>query len=206
MESTMFASEVFNFKMYNNTSLSYTDYRNLVDKLVLKSKTTGSDQTENRIHFTKLNVERMNRLDKTIRIEKEQTDFLENVHQLNWIVISEAWCGDCAQILPVLNKMTEVSNGKINLRIVLRDENPELMDLFLTNNTRSVPKLIILSPSGMEIINTWGPRPAPATKIARNWNNNIDKQSWNDYQKELHLWYSKDKGQTTIKEIIDVLK
>ncbi len=206
MKSTMFAREVLNHKMYNHSDLSYIEYRNLIEKLVLKSKTTGSDQTENRIHFTKLNLERMNRLDKTIKLDNDTISFLEKVDQISWIVISEAWCGDCAQVLPILNKMALASKGSINLRIVLRDENPELMNLFLTNSARSVPKLIMLNSSGMEVMATWGPRPYPASIIAADWKNNISKISWSDFQKELHLWYSKDKGQTTIQEIKDLLR
>ena len=205
MNSSTLASEVLNFKMYYPTSLSYADYRELIDKLLLKSKTTGSDQTENRVQFTRLNVERMKRLDKTIKIDNDTSDLLQKIDPLTWVVISEAWCGDCAQILPVLNKMVYASNNRINMRIVLRDENPELMNQFLTNHTRSVPKLIILKTSSQDIVTTWGPRPYEASKIASHWKNNMYSIEWTDFQKELHLWYAKDKGKSTIKEIANLL-
>ena len=69
------------------------------------------------------------------------------------MVISEGWCGDAAQILPVINKMALVSN-KIEFRIVLRDENPALMDAFLTNGGKAIPKVIMIDNESGEVINT----------------------------------------------------
>ena len=56
-------------------------------------------------------------------------------------------CGDAAHVLPVLNKFAE-NDTTITLSILLRDDNEELMDRFLTNGTRSIPKLIILNADG----------------------------------------------------------
>ncbi|HMG14736.1 MAG TPA: hypothetical protein VK590_04780, partial [Saprospiraceae bacterium] len=63
-----------------------------------------------------------------------------------------------------------------------------------------------LDSSGLEVLTTWGPRPFPASEIAWDWKNNMDKISWIDFQNRLHLWYAKDKGKTTIKEITDLLR
>ena len=59
------------------------------------------------------------------------------------LVLAEGWCGDAAQILPVINKIAEYSS-LIDLKVVCRDENPELMDQFLTNGSKSIPKVIII--------------------------------------------------------------
>ena len=86
----------------------------------------------------------MNRLDKTMKISEENSVKLKSLErEYIWLVISEGWCGDAAQLLPIVNKMA-IESGKIELSIVLRDENDALMNLFLTNNSKSIPIVIIV--------------------------------------------------------------
>ena len=197
---------VLDLKSYLDKGLTYTQYLQLTEKLIVKGKTTGDDQTIHRINFTKLNAERMKRIDKTALLSIDMINLLSKVKPVTWLVIAEAWCGDCAQILPYLNKMAIESGGRIKLVVTLRDENQELMNVFLTNGTRSVPKLIMLDPETNEVINTWGPRPLPAAKIASHWKANSILIPWNDFEKELHLWYSKDKGISVIAEVSALLR
>ena len=146
-------------------SIAYNEYRDLVSKLSNQAKTSGKEQLEHLINFTKLNDARMHRLDKTLQTTSACKTFLENIKsEYIWLVLTESWCGDAAQILPVLNKMRQESDT-IDLRIVFRDENDALMDLFLTNNTRSVPKLIILDKNTLEVKADFGPRPAGAKQL-----------------------------------------
>ncbi|MES2747216.1 MAG: thioredoxin family protein [Bacteroidota bacterium] len=185
-------------------SYSYSEYRNLVTSLVKAGKVTGHEQTEALVHYTELNEARSNRLDKTIQVVDEVKQALESLKKdYVWLVISEGWCGDAAQILPVINKMAEVSN-KIDFRIVLRDDNPDVMDLFLTNGTKSIPILIIIDAASWEVISHFGPRPQEA------------KQLILDYKKEhgvvdetakiaLQKWYLTDKGISTQKEIMNLM-
>ena len=126
-------------------SHSYAEYRKLISDLLLEGKSTGNEQSEDLTHYSTLNETRMNRLDKTIKITEENLLNLKNlIGEYIWIVISEGWCGDAAQLLPIMNKMAEES-GKIDFRIVLRDENEELMDLYLTNKNKSIPILIVVN-------------------------------------------------------------
>ena len=114
-------------------SHSYPEYRKLVSDLLLEEKSTGNEQSEDLTHYSTLNETRMNRLEKTMKITEENSLKLKSLKgEYIWLVISEGWCGDAAQILPILDKMAEES-GKIDLKIVLRDENEDLMNLFLTN-------------------------------------------------------------------------
>ena len=186
-------------------SLSYQEYRNHVTKLANENKTTGNEQREDLIHYTQLNEVRLNRLDKTIQVIDEAKSFLENLNkEYIWLVISESWCGDAAQILPVINKMTEISN-KINFRIVLRDENEELMNLFLTNGTKSIPKLIIIAKETNEVIADFGPRPIGAKQLISNYKAThgiVDETA----KIELQKWYLADKGISTQKEIIALVE
>lgn len=188
-----------------SNSLSYTEYRNLVAKFAEEGKTTGKIPTEDYIVFTKLNEARMHRLDKTMQVTDETKSFLENLKkEYTWIVIAESWCGDAAQILPVINKMASVSD-KINLRIVLRDDNEELMNQFLTNGTKSIPKLIIVDKESNDVIADFGPRPIGAKQLILDYKAEhgvVDETA----KIELQKWYLQDKGISTQNEIIELMK
>ena len=186
-----------------SNSLSYQEYRNLVTTLFTNGRVTGLEQLESLLHYTKLNEARMNRLDKTMKVVDDVKLKLINLDKkYTWLVISESWCGDAAQILPILNKMSEVTDN-VNLRIVLRDENSDLMNQFLTNGSKSIPIVIILE-ENLKIINTFGPRPNAARKIVEEYklkNGSIDET----LKIELQKWYLADKGTSTQKEIVELM-
>ena len=124
------------------TSYSYQEYRKLVSDLVAEGKSTGPNQTEDLTHFSMLNVKRMDRLDKKIELSEDTIIRLQKLDKKQlWLVLTEGWCGDAAQNLPVIEKMAKQSSH-IELRLILRDENPEVMNLFLTNGAQAIPKLI----------------------------------------------------------------
>ncbi len=184
-------------------SFSYKEYREYVSKLISEGKSTGHTQTEDLLHYSELNETRLKRLDKTIKVTSDieaQIKRLSKKH--TWLVISEGWCGDAAQILPIINKMAEVSDF-INLKIVLRDDNDELMSQFLTNGGKAIPKLIILNENN-NVIADWGPRPEPARKLIADYkvaNGVVDEP----VKIELQKWYLHDKGITTQNEIMDLM-
>lgn len=186
-------------------SFSYQEYRDFVTDLAKEDKTTGNEQREDLIHYTQLNEARLHRLDKTIQVVDEAKLFLQQLStEYIWLVISESWCGDAAQILPVINKMAEVSD-KIDLKIVLRDDNEELMSLFLTNGTKSIPKLIIIDKETNEVINDFGPRPSGAKQLILDYKAEhgiVDETA----KIELQKWYLQDKGISTQKEIVALMK
>src|SRR6056300_75582 len=143
---------------------TYQAYKDLVKTLLLEGKSTGPNQSEDLTNYSLLNDKRMKRLDKTIKTLDDTKQFLKTIKSpQTWLVLTEGWCGDAAQNLPVIHRMAEV-NSNINLQLVLRDENLELMDLFLTNRGRSIPKLIALD-KDLNILFTWGPRPQTATNM-----------------------------------------
>lgn len=186
-------------------SFSYDEYRAFVSDLAKQNKTTGHEQREDLINYTQLNEARLHRLDKTIYIIDEVKSVLENISEKYiWLVLTESWCGDAAQILPIIHKMAEVSD-KIDLRIVLRDDNEDLMNLFLTNGTKSIPKLIIIDKETNEVINDFGPRPIGAKQLILDYKAEhgvIDETA----KIELQKWYLHDKGISTQKEIVALLK
>ena len=187
-------------------SHSYSEYRKLVSDLLFDGKSTGNEQSEYLTHYSSLNETRMNRLDKTMRIPDENILKIKNLKKgYLWLVISEGWCGDAAQILPILNQMTIVSEDKIEMKIVLRDENEELMKLFLTNKKKAIPKLIIIDRETGSVLDSWGPRPKGATDLVNDYKKKfgvIDEK----VKTELQLWYLKDKGLSTQEEVINLMQ
>ncbi|MBC8883845.1 thioredoxin family protein [Flavobacterium piscinae] len=186
-------------------SYSYFTYREHVANLLKEGKSTGNEQSESLTKYSELNEVRMNRLEKTIQITERVAQSLENL-QANyiWIVISEGWCGDAAQLLPIIHKMAELSE-KIDLRIVLRDENEALMNQFLTNGGKAIPKLLILDAETLTVLSDWGPRPEGAKNLILDYKTRhgvVDETA----KTELQKWYLHDKGISTQKEIIALVE
>jgi hypothetical protein len=143
---------------------SYESYKSFVTELVERGKTSGPEQREDLIHFTELNARRMKRIEKTTVLSEELKANLERIiAPYTWILISEAWCGDAAQIVPVIGKIA-AQNSKIDLKIILRDEHLSIMDQYLTNGGRSIPKLICLDQDFQEVF-VWGPRPKSIQQV-----------------------------------------
>jgi hypothetical protein len=185
-------------------SMSYADYRDLVLRLVDENSTTGNEKTEALANYTSLNNSRMRRWDKTIKISDSQKSLIENyTKKITWLVITESWCGDAAHIMPVINKVAEL-NANIAYRIVLRDDNEALMNEFLTNGGKSVPKLIMIDTETHDVINTFGPRPAVATKMVADYKAEHGIIT-PEFKEDLQHWYNKDKGQAVISDLVALL-
>lgn len=181
--------------------MTYGSYVELIDGLLAKGRTTGSNQSEAYIHYAKLNRQRMKRLEKTTALlEPVFTAMAENRRKMIWLVITEGWCGDAAQNIPVIEKMAEV-NELIETRYILRDENPMLMDRFLTNGTRSIPKLIALDAENLSVIGSWGPRPFAAQQLYNELKKEGDKETISE---SLQRWYNADKGISAQSELIEL--
>jgi hypothetical protein len=185
-------------------SYSYPEYRKIVSDLLSEGKSTGNEQSEDLLHYTTLNETRLKRLDKTITVHEEIRSKLKVLEkEYIWLVIVEGWCGDVAQILPILNKMALESN-KIELKIVLRDSNDDLMNHFLTNGARAIPKLIIIDKVSGKVCDHWGPRPKGASDLIKNYKEQfgiVDEEA----KSQLQMWYLQDKGLSTQKEVAEMM-
>lgn len=187
-----------------NRSISYKSYKELVNTLAETNGTTGVEQTEALINYTKLNARRMKRWDKTLKItEQDKTKISEFNQSITWLVITESWCGDAAHVIPVLNKLAEL-NTNIDLRFVLRDENLELIDMFLTNGGRAIAKLIMIDNETGEVLDTFGPRPSEATTLVNNYKAEHGKLT-PEFKEDLQVWYNKNKGQGIVSDITKML-
>lgn len=185
-------------------SYSYSEYKKIISDLLFDGKSTGNEQSEDLLQYSVLNEIRLKRLDKTICVPEEISGQLKSFEkEYIWLVIAEGWCGDAAQILPILNKMA-LETDKINLRIVLRDSNDELINQYLTNGTKAIPKLIIIDKESGEVCDHWGPRPKGASDLIKDYKEEfsiVDKEA----KRQLQLWYLHDKGLSVQNEIVSMM-
>ncbi|MTI86724.1 MAG: thioredoxin family protein [Balneolaceae bacterium] len=183
---------------------TYKKYSTLVGSLFEDGRTTNNDNSEGMLNYTKMNIRRSQRWDKRGKLDTELTERLAGFpRDMIWLVLTEGWCGDAAQSLPFIHKMAAAS-GNIQLKLILRDQHPEVMDRFLTNGSKSVPKLIALDAETVEVIGEWGPRPviAQTTYLSERANPEIENSKATE---NLHLWYARDKGQTLQQEFLTLL-
>jgi thiol-disulfide isomerase/thioredoxin len=186
--------------IFEKHGLSYHAYRNLIDEKLAKGETTGTDHSEAMLHYSKMNVHRMSRVDKTVALREDFLTVLKQIKgKYRLLVITEGWCGDAAQIVPVFNKIAETAADHFELRFVLRDEQLELIDAHLTNGGRSIPVLLILNENG-EVLHQWGPRPALVKPLLADWMKESDDMMVT--AEKLHGWYAKDKTQSTQLELL----
>ncbi|HEV2481274.1 MAG TPA: thioredoxin family protein [Puia sp.] len=185
---------------YLEKAISYEAYSALIADLVAQGRTTGPDQSEAMVHYTQLNQQRMHRLDKLTEVLPLAETLIRNISlPQTWLVLTEAWCGDAAQSVPVMHALATL-NPLIGLKFLLRDENPALMDRYLTNGvSRSIPKLIGIDTTTAEELFTWGPRPAPLQAIFLQLK--ADGVEYHQIKEELQRWYNKDKTMTIQQEL-----
>lgn len=184
-----------------NSALTYSEYLEQIEKELAG---TPSNEEERMIYdYTKLNATRLKRLNNTQRVPKEVADKIKAISdKVYWIVLTEGWCGDAAQSVPVLNKLQEL-NPNIEMKLLLRDSNLELMDRFLTNGGRSIPKLLVYDPKEEKVLGTWGPRPTEATKLIADYKEEhgvID----DEIKTQLQQWYNKDKGNGLMQDVLNL--
>ncbi len=186
---------MINFPEIKN-AYSYVDYRNLVIAYAEKSGTSGIDQLFDRIEATKLNAQRMKRIDKQIQLSDPLKKSIANMNKkMKFIVIAESWCGDGAQNIPIIAKIAD-SCPSIELKIIFRDENIEIMDAYLTNGARSIPKTIFIDSETNEELGAWGPRPAKIQEMVKEYKEQYPESTHDEFVRNLHLWYAKDKGES----------
>lgn len=190
-------------------AMTYEQYKKLLEDLLQQGKTTGPNQSEEYLNYAKINLQRMHRLEKTITLNTELSDALANIKSpYTWLIITEGWCGDSSQNLPVLNLIGKACPS-INLKLILRDEHPGLIDQYLTNGARAIPKLICLKKdpatgNTFTEVFVWGPRPAALQKIVME----LKKENVPVAEKGLitQNWYNADKTQSLQQELLKLTR
>lgn len=187
--------------------IDYEAYIRLSQELFAQQRTSPADKdvaSAEMLDYTKLNLHRMERLDKTIALEADLVDSIQQLpNDIYMVIIAEAWCGDAAQNVPILAKMAAVNPAKLHIKLVHRDTNLELIDAYLTNGGRAIPKVVLTNAAGDELA-VWGARPAAATAMVKEWKSQgLEHSEW---AKNLQLWYTKDKGISTQTEFKELFK
>ncbi len=183
-------------------SISAAEYHAMLQNFAKEGKTSG-DQKEDLIHYTKLNAQRVRRITKTTSITTDLSEQVKLLPRQTWLLITETWCGDAANSVPVIAKLADL-NPEINLRMVLRDEQPELIDHFLTKGGRSIPKLIALD-DDLNVQFTWGPRPDTLQKIYWDWRESENKIPYSEFHLVIQKWYNDNKSQDIQMELLNKL-
>lgn len=187
-----------------DSAMNYAEYTELLESLLANGKTTGDNHSESMLGYAKMNLHRMKRLNKTLVLSGELKSTLEPISEgIILLVLTEGWCGDAAQNIPVFNAISE-QKINIELKLILRDENLDIMDQFLTNGGRSIPKLIALKKSDLQILGTWGPRPETAQKMVNEFKL-LPDGDYTEFVKEVQLWYAKNKTLEVQSEIASKL-
>jgi hypothetical protein len=186
-------------------AFNYDSYTKLIENLFFENRTTNDDNSESQLNYTKLNIQRASRWEKRAKLNENLKEVVNKINNDQiWLVITEGWCGDAAQILPFINKISEL-NEKIELKLVLRDQHPEVMDEFLTDGSRSIPKVVVLNKENLDVLGSWGPRPKAVHEdyVKKRRDPGYDNKK---AAEELHLWYARDKGKTIQAEFKEFLE
>ncbi|EJF08748.1 thioredoxin family protein [Pontibacter sp. FD36] len=182
--------------------LTYQSFRQLVDELVANNQTSGPEQTEERIGYTRLNQQRMKRVEKQFAINPDLLAALQQPRpEWHWVVLVESWCGDGAQQLPALAAIADAV-PTIELTIILRDENPAWMDTCLTNGSRAIPKLICLNAETNERLFTWGPRPLAILEQVLHFKEENPNATKEEIGTLVHTQYAKDRSQSLQQDLL----
>ncbi|WP_194774251.1 thioredoxin family protein [Pararhodonellum marinum] len=187
-------------------ALDYTQYKTLIYNLLAEGRTTGSNHSEAMLGYTFINLQRMSRWDKTAKVSIEAQAQVQQIREKQtWLILTEAWCGDAAQNIPYLVKLAG-SNPLIKVKFILRDENPDLMEAFLTNGTRSIPKLVAIREKDLSVAFTWGPRPQLLQEKYQVYKANPELMEKKAFAESVHLWYAKNKNQALEAEFLNLLR
>jgi Thioredoxin len=185
--------------------MTFAQYMDLTKSLIESPHPEGIYAGEATMRYTKSNWKRMNMvLENTVISQRLYNQLSELKDEWIWLVISEPWCGDASWGVPALY-LVSTSSDKIDFRIILRDENSEIMQAYQTDGTDSIPKLICLRKSDLKELGTWGPRPAALHEMVLKWKN----QPGIDYResvRQLHAWYQSDMGKSIMEELSLLVK
>jgi hypothetical protein len=187
---------------YIDRSLAFDEYRSLLDRLLAEGKTTGADQSEAMLGYGRLNRARMKRLETTAVLDEVVESAIANLDvDWIWLILTEGWCGDAAQNIPVIEKIAAANHG-IETRYLLRDENLELMDRYLTNGSRSIPKLIAIDRKSGNVLGSWGARPQAAQELFyRLKDEGLEKPA---IMEQVQRWYLADNGLSLQREFVEL--
>lgn len=186
----------------NMTTLTWEEYIQRFEDILSGTFTNELYAKDAYRDYVKMNFSRMNRWLKNIEINADLKNKLSSIGETqDWYLITEPWCGDAAHSVPLIYLMSQLNNN-IHLHLVLRDDNHDFIDQYLTNGGRSIPKLVARNGNGEDIF-VWGPRPKDLALIhAKLKAENADFDTINQ---TLQTWYNHNKGADIQEEFNEIL-
>ena len=184
------------------TGLSYAAYRQHITDLLAQEP--DAKLAKMRPYYQE-GEDRMNLLTSTVTLLPELQSTLQQLtKQYVWVVITEGWCGDAAQLIPIIEAVAQASGGHLETRYFLRDANLELIDRYLTNGGRAIPMTIVLHADSLAEATVWGPRPAPAQTLFQNLKTR--EVPFAELVAQLTGWYAQDATRTTQQELLALVQ
>ncbi|GAA6765769.1 thioredoxin family protein [Flavobacterium sp. CGRL1] len=185
--------------------MNFNQYKNCFKDIVDKDPAEHNLPYNNPdyLDYTKLNWSRMNRWFKTGKLSDALVKTIHSVKSpQNWIIITEPWCGDASHNIPFI-EMIAGENPLISVSYQLRDSEPHLIEKYLTNGTKSIPKLIIRDEENIDL-GTWGPRPFDCQNLY----SDLLKENagFEKIKLEIQNWYNADKGASIQQELDYLIK
>lgn len=183
--------------------MTYQAYKDLFEEILRSKSPQAPYDNEDYLTYTKVNFARMKRWEKTMTLNEELEKEIKALSEpQHWVIITEPWCGDAAHLLPFLVRLA-LLNPMISYDLQLRDSEPFLINSYLTNGGKSIPKLIVRDPNGNDLF-TWGPRPKGAQDLMEELKGaNADFEM---VKVELQQWYNTDKGNELFQELLGLYK
>jgi len=185
-------------KQFWDQGISFSEYI----KRAKESVDHPHTQVEKDYHeYYKLGLQRMHRMLKTFKPDQEQTQLLNSKNFKGRIlIISEPWCGDASAVLPVVTRF--FSHAEI--RITYRDQEPSLINSFLTNGSKSIPVVIFIDES-YKVVAHWGPRPKFGYHLFMKHKSDPEKYTEEQFHNDLQIYYAKNNGKDIISEILKLI-
>lgn len=173
--------------------MNFHEYKAYFESIISKEASEQQEPYDNPdyLDYTKINWSRMNRWFKTGKLSVAVLEIIKKINKpQHWIVITEPWCGDAAHNIPFIEMMAS-QNPLISISYELRDSAPFMIDQYLTNGTKSIPKLIIRDEQGKDL-GTWGPRPKDCQEMYANLM--LENADFERVKLEIQNWYNANKG------------
>lgn len=189
-------------KKYWDKAISFDEYFKKTEEVVNKNEAELTEEELKMLDYYQLGVQRMSRMLKVYKPNEEQIQKLEEKNfKGKFLIITEGWCGDAGQTVPAVSLFFE---GKNEVRVIYRDENPDLIDQFLTNGTRSIPIVVVLDEND-EVIAHWAPRPAYGIELLKKHKADPEKYTKDQFYNDIQVYYAKNRGKDAIDEILEII-
>ncbi|MDR1876894.1 MAG: thioredoxin family protein [Flavobacteriaceae bacterium] len=194
-----------NLHYYWNKGIPYVEYKEVIRRQAKDGKDSPDEAVQETSGHIHLNISRMSRNDKTLVLEDLILSELKKLkRKINLLIISEGWCGDAAQSVPVVNKLAENSD-KLEMKIIFRDENENLINHYLTNGGKAIPIIILLDAENFSEIAHWGPRPKPLLPLIQKYKENPETYTHDNFVVDLQNFYNLDKGHAVAEELVNII-